>query len=747
VPNLPIAHPYVPIAHLLVPIAHLLVPIAQPVRPGVPGAMSTFPAVPGPSRRSSTARDDVLAALGAIAGKASPAELATASGRSPSSVTRVLSDLRSEGLVAGPRRGLLLTAAGRLASRRTVEAPVGRFEEAVEASFGASPLSAFCRLAGDLIVARRLFPGRDFHPALFAYGASGRGKTAVADLLARSLGLAREAILNVPALALGELVGRRSQIEGGFTFEAARHLALPFFCLDELGEADAPVRRRAQVLLHGDPVVHVEGDEVRIAGTVMATWNPRDGASVVTKPYFRRALTICVDDVHVPDLRARLAKTSADNAGRGTLAVEAYRAPRDTLDGDCMDILDHVYDVLTDEGKQRIERRVLELAALGRAARYKLDATADLRGIAYYVAVDVLTVTETVPGLVDPSWTVPLDQILQHLGEVPGMQDLADAARGRSEYRQALRDTIAKRRRQGLGEDLHLVEQRSALSARIAMAHDAIKNVPMTRRAEAAGLRAVLRQLRARVDNAKRIEALEDIGVLVTDPLDRARALRSDLDRAKLDTERERAQVAAQARNDRKERRLQERSAKEQATFERSRRVQLATEAAAQLAEVRNIAKDLEGLYRRARTRAGESPLDVLARIVLPGGHHVLRYENPPPAPDPRPDAALIERIRHRIAPPRPGTWHTIDPDVSFPGYEGSCRRLAAWGPDTRRVLVPALRAIYNVEDQLEIASGRKHRPGRLALPEAAPPLPQVEAGSHGVAPLASALYDIGPRR
>ncbi len=558
-----------------------------------------------------TARDDVLQALADLGGTATPTEIAAASGRPSRSVTEGLAKLRAAGLVTGPKNRPQLTNAGRAAARSLVREPQGPFEEAVEAIFGPSPaLGAFCRLAADLIVARRLYPDRAFHPALFAFGALGRGKTAAAELLARALGLGREAILDVPALARGEIFGRRWQVDGGWALEPASHLALPFVCLDELGEADTDVRRQAQILFHGDPVVPVEGTAVRIAGTVMATWNPRDGATVVAKPYFRRALTICVDEVLIPDLPARLRAAELAGTGAGTLSLDSYRPVTDRVGESCIRILERVAHVLTDEGRHRVDLRMLELATLGRAARYGLESGVDLRGLAYFIGTDVLTVTETVVGLVDPDWHVPIDDIAAQLGDVPGLRELAEAARARTESRERIRGEVKVRRQAAIHEDLELTGERARLVTTIDQAVATIKTVPRTERAEAAALRARLSKVRRQASAARSRGALEEIIPVASREVAFARSLRAELDEAKASRDAELA----------RDKRDREAAARDAAAAKREYRRSLEALERQRKAEIRALRRrraELSKLRARVRAHPGGPPSAVLADVSV----------------------------------------------------------------------------------------------------------------------------------
>lgn len=629
--------------------------------------MSRPTAVGAPAGRAPTARDDVLRALADLGGSATPAELRQATGRPARTVTDALARLRADGFAGGPKNRPEITAAGRAAAGAVARGPVGRFEEAVDAVFGPSPpLAAFCRLAADLVVARHLYPERDFHPALFAYGAIGRGKTAAAELLARALGLGRDAILSAPALAAGELVGRRSAVAGGgFRFEPARHLVLPFFCLDELGEADADVRKAAQVLCHGEAVVAVEGEEVRIVGTPMATWNPRAGVTVVAAPYLRRALVLCVDDVAIPDLRDRLRAAERDALGAGTLALGTLSRPAERLDEPAAYVLSGTYTQLSEEGARRTDMRLLELAALGRAARYGLGGDADRRGIAYFVAFDVLTVAETIPGLLREDWRLDVEAVLAGLGDVPGLAELALAAASHLRARAELREQISARRRADARESLELVGRRELLVASLDEASGLIKIVPVPERASARALRAMLAKLRRDAGDARGASTLDEIAIAASPLIGQAHALRSRLidDANRRQAERMREQSDARAEREEARRRMD--AYKKAAADARRQRTD-------ELKSLKRRRSELMKLSARRRTLPDESPADVLIGAgVLRWAEEREAIEVPPP---------LIESLSALV----------------------------------KRAPKPAARSAVRVTPVLEDAAGARWRPGEL---------------------------------
>ena len=422
-------------------------------------------------------------------------------GLPPRTVSYALSRLRGKGVVEGPKGWVRFTPAARTRARRPSPAAApGSFDDAVEVIFGPSPaLSAFARLGADLIVVHHLYPERDFHPTLLAYGTrTGTGKTALANLLADALNLERSrAIVFTPAKSAGEIVGRRVPVAPGqYRFEAADHLSLYFVCFDELGDADADVRKRVQALCHGDAVVRIEGERLEVCPSVMATWNPKDRATVLGEPYLRRGLVLCADapGVAIKDLRLRLAQAETDGTGLGTLRLDCLRRAGE-LQASARRVLEQTREVLTEEGLSRVDGRIAELATLGRAARSG-QRDGELGVLAYYVGTDLLIVTETVPGLVRDDWGPQLDQAMKLWGETPELVALARAASRRVELRTAAEDRASSERNRRTQEDLALTGERATLSQELHEAVVALSRVPHGYGPRAAGLKAQLTKLR-----------------------------------------------------------------------------------------------------------------------------------------------------------------------------------------------------------------------------------------------------------
>jgi len=644
-----------------------------------------------------TARDDVLRALEELGGRATPAQLAAATGTPPRTVTYALGQLRAGGLVEGPRPCPRLSPAARARARLPAPVAEGEFDEAVEAIFGSSPaLSAFARLSADLIVARQLYPGRSFYPALFAYGElSGTGKTALAQLLADALDLA-EAVVVMGHKAPGEVVGRRVALDGSrYRFEPAEHLAFPFLCLDELGDADADVRRHARALCHGEPVVTIEGSRVELRATVMATWNP-SGATVFGEAYLRRALVLCADapSVRIADLARRLHDAELAGTGRGSLRPSDLRPAVAALSDEVFGVLEGAFEALTDVGRARVDRRVLELATLGRAARHRLGDGDELKGVAYFAAMDLLIVTETVPGLVEDDWSVELERAVASWADVPGLAQLATVAARRVELRKTVTAAVSERRTLEARDDLELTGARAKLRAIFDEAHKAILQVPPAHRPSAAELRAKLRQLRDAAGDARSLPRLDELVALGRPVIEQARQLGEALEHERTRAEQEKTERQAQATMAIAERKRQDEARRVALAADGQRQKQIRASAAAALNEWRPVVRRLERLYGRTSTRASERADVILAGYRLPDGSPLLQWRQDPPPP---PAAGALEKLGHFLSyagEPR-GRWVSAwDESVAFSATAGGCPALRQWGANTRRMIAPLLKSL-----------------------------------------------------
>jgi len=566
-------------------------------------------------RSSPGAREAVLNVLCSTEDGLGPGEITSLTAFSARMVTTVLRGLRDDGLVDGPKTRPCLTARGRAVSRRSAALPGSTFDDAVEETFGPSPaLAGFARIGADLIVARQLLEADDFCPSLLAYGPPGLGKTALAELFARALGLEPvEAIRDCSVLAPGELVGRRvQQPGGGYAFERASHLEAPFVCLDEIGIAEPETRRRAFALLGGRRSVLVEDDRIELACTVMATWNPTSGITVPDGAY-RRALVLNVgaDGVAIKDLATRLGRSERDRLGAASLEPGLLALGPRELSEDAEGILEKLRKPLTAEGDKRLDRRLLVQATVGRAARLGLGSGDDLRAVAYWVGFDALCVTETVAGLVNP-WHFDADRLAASMAGAPGCEELVAAARRRITSCRRIADDLAAMRKDRQVEDLELTGDRAAFVESIKVTTATIARVPPQHKPQAAGLQAQLRKLSERAGDARSRAGLDELREQATPVIEQAHRLRSEIDRQ----ERATADRAALRRSHEQAAKRQQR---ERATADKRRRAR----------EARLVA-----LRRRTTTKPREAVARQLASLgaLEPTEITITEYPEPEPA-------------------------------------------------------------------------------------------------------------------
>ena len=341
-------------------------------------------------------------------------------------------------------------------------------------------------------------------------------------------------------------------------------------------------------------------------------------------------------------------------------------------------------------------------------------------------SVDYLMVTATTDGLVVDDWTGYAAALLEWEAQT-GRSDVADALAGYQAARRTHHAVARAGRVTRAVEADSVIRRRGELVAELGQARDWMdgRRVPPARRGEAGGLRTVLTTLKADAGNAKTAQALADIA-------DRARPHLADVERRRTAIEQDHTAAeaalagrAAQARQTLDE----QRRARIQATAEReaaarNHRAMLRharTQAAETLDQVVTLAKDIERLYTRTSTRAGENPLRALYAVQIPGGHQLLSYTEPRPVAA---DATVGQRFRRWRDGGSYGRWtSTLDPQVSFPGKDNECAALAQWGLATQAVLAPLLVQLHETEDQLRAQLERAPRrrptigsPGRLAL-------------------------------
>jgi hypothetical protein len=657
--------------------------------------------------------------LAAAGGALPPADLGARAGVGKSVQAESLGQLRKAGLVEGPKSDPRLSAAGwaRFGTAPAVGAdPDDELERAlaVWSDAGLYAHRAFLELLLSTIVARHHLHAARPGPfvGFMAIGETGTGKSALADAACAVLGLDP---LDVTRLADQEtersLLGRREKRAdvdgGGWTFEPASLTALPFVFLDEFDKAEAPVRTAAMRLFQGQSVVVVEGERITLAPTPMLGANPPrrsiDRLEQLRPEYRRRSVVL--DAGYAVSQRAQLRAALADHTppARPPRPLQALVLP-ERLPHGCRSVLRSVEQLLTEDGLALLPNphRDLEAVALGRAAL--LGAGADLGLATWSTAVAFLTVASTVPGLVDDGWRAPLEAIRGAYVDRGVDVELADLVRA-VEHAELLQDRIAAearaRRLNREATGLVFVGARARLVAELEQAEAGLRQVPRSDRTAARGIRAQLVDLRRQASQSRTADRLDDVHRLASEPLAAAVALRHAIE-----DERQRVAEAREqrARQGSEARALAAEHRRIGAAQQRARQAQLRD----QLSALRATAKRLEQLHARSTTQPGESALQTLRGVALPGGHRLLEY-----VAHPREVRGATGVVLEALSGARrhPGLWRsTADHALNFPGGPTSCAALATWGPATRAVLEAALRRLYEAEDLLQRSAGGRGR-------------------------------------
>lgn len=494
--------------------------------------MTGDPAMPDEDRHTLEA----LAALDEV----SPGELSRLTAMPARSLTRVLRRLREQGLVEGSQRSLRITLAGRGAAAPSLSVASDDTWEEVVGDLWPPYHGAFIRLMADATVIRALAPERRAHPGFVAEGAPFSYKSAMAEFVCTMFGLDRRACIvdNTGLLAPGAVFGRSRQVKGGaWVFDPAPRTTVSFVCFDELQDADPKVRREVAHYFHGETLVEVEGDLVRFSPTPLGCYNPP--AAVFTAATHRRCVHIgpgALRPREPADLPDRLERFYA-GARPAPVRLGDLALPATALPGELWPIFTGspgVLAVLTERGRLWHDRRSFEALVLGRAARLGVKAGGNLRAALVGVVADLLSVAETVEGLVaNANWRV--SALLDALGDLPGADAVRAHCRRLAELRVSIRADVASHRETAATGDLDLHGQRHELMATYQGALNKLKVVPDPERARASGLRAQLSRLTTAAGETRSAEALVEVETLGAPVLEAARAMRAELDeRARL---------------------------------------------------------------------------------------------------------------------------------------------------------------------------------------------------------------------
>jgi hypothetical protein len=662
--------------------------------------------------------------LAQAGGTAAPGDVGAALGVNHARQAEVVAELRRQGLAEGDKRTVRLTPAGWARFAGVEAGGAGAVLDRVLAGWPYTH-RAFLELLISTVIARHHLGAqrRDGHLAFIAIGETGTGKSVMGQLVCHLFGFppARHTV-HVPAQTAGSLLGRRDQDAGGWRWTPAPMTRLPFVVLDEFDKAEEPVQRRAWVYLHDSMDQQLEDRVHELLPTPLLAANPPatgDRYRALRPEYRRRSVVLDTGGmVHRGgDLDDLLRAFYASTAATDRLPLERLVPPA-TLEPRALDVLRSVRNVLTDAGKSEYPSRGLEMATLGRCAL--MGPGADHELAAFATSVAYLQATESVPGQVVDGWMQPLGDMRAAFGEA-GTSVAAALERGQAERAQVMAiATDAHRRRARI--DVGIREAGEVLAERCRQQITALHGNKITpdRRPEAAGLRRTLRTFATTAAQVSTAASLAEVTAAAAEPLERARQLVVEVTGGRLATEQAARDAQRQAQTDRAVA-VDERRRAKVAAVERRRQME------GFLAGVVAAAKPLEALYERTTTRPRETPLDVLLDLKV-NGVALLTYR-PPAAVEP------ARGVRWLFQSQPTGTWHVTDARAVFAGTSYSCPALAAWGPETRSVLAPALVVLYGREDQLraELGTVRTRRRPQVTAPAgtiAAAPQPLVSAAA-----------------
>jgi hypothetical protein len=649
----------------------------------------------------------LLAAVVKLGGDCTPGEAGTLAELAPRTVARAGQVLRAAGLVEGGKQRLRLTAAGRVVALEAQPISAGVVLDqalAVWADLGLYPHRAFLEMLCSAIAGRFLL-GQirpEEHLGFMASGRTGSGKSALAAMAREVFGLPRaQHTLNLPSQTVGAVLGRREAAPGGGQrWVPAPIAALPFVLFDEFDKADEPVRKAVLPYFQGNIEVQAEGETHRLLPTPMLAANtPKRGdrLSLLREEYRRRSVVLDTAYAEHRGTDIGRALTGYYEQGRPPyLDLAALPTPPVRLPPSALAALDAVTEALTPDGQLTLpSRRMLEAAALGRAALAGDITELGLTWAAYGIGVAYLTVTEQFPGEVNPGWALDFSALRSYLnghGDLDTLEQVVTASRAAQAQAHA---RVHQSRVEREVEDLDLVKDRSALAEQLRLAAEDLdgRKVPLAHdKPTAAGLRAQLKTMRVEVQNCKSSQRLEDLRAIASVPLAEAVALRGRLDKVTQDRLREQRDAVTQRQHDKTV------AAQHAATATaQHRRQQHALRA--DLTATRRQARTVEKLWNRHSTSSTDRPWEVLAEM------DVLRFHA-----NPQPAGNGVRALLANYASAGQGIWVVTGArGVSFPGTRSECPELRAWGENTRAALLPWLLELHRHEDALlqRIPGGR----------------------------------------
>jgi DNA-binding transcriptional ArsR family regulator len=350
----------------------------------------------------------LLEALRVLGGAASPGELRLRTRMAPSTVSKWLAELRSAGLVEGPKPKPRLTEQGwacaeqpPLAGRQELAAAIDRWP--------AEPQRAFLRLLVAGVAARWHLGSqrRQRHPGFVIYGPPGTGKTAAAQFACRALGLDVEThVISLPGRHPDELIGRREvdPMTGQWGYRPSPMLGRALVAFEGIEQATDAQCRAVSSYFQGQTRLVIEETTVhaRAVPLLVCDAAPRislvlaRGSIMLDVGTFATQLSevdLVLRDLEAAGLPPRL-DLNALQPAIGRLPHDAHLLLRDTL-----------HRGLTADGRALCRVDAVELLALGYTAG--IPAPVDPTLPVLSAALDYLTCTETL-GHTRPGWLEPL---------------------------------------------------------------------------------------------------------------------------------------------------------------------------------------------------------------------------------------------------------------------------------------------------------------------------------------------------
>lgn len=682
---------------------------------------ATLASMEGPHTDRLQAAGELLVELG---GAAAPGQLGQALELAGSSQASLIGRLEKLGHVERSKKLVRLTPAGWAKYSPAPSVGAGSVLDELLAPWP-YPHQAFLELLISAIVARhhlvdRPAAGADEHLGFMALGGTGTGKSAMAKFVCAVFGWDPvQHLAFVDQETEGSIKGRRVGQPGSFTFEPSPFSGLPFVFFDELDNADEAKRRAVLPYLQGMARVRVEGHVVPWRPTTMVAANPPrrgDRYGQLREEYRRRCVVLDAGDAYQGDVLGRALRPFYEKhqPGRPLLSIDHLVPPAASLPESAREVLAIVREVLTETGQRRLPLLGLEMAALGRAALLGPDA--DLRTAAYATMVSYLGTIETLQGeaeLRPDGWHLEAEAVRRAVASDAGVEQLAAAVARAKQHRANRHAELHRGRQRAVVEDLAVTGRRAALMAELKQLGEQLhgNRLPHAQRPAAAALRAQLAKLRERAGHQVSLEGLGDVDELGRPVRQQARELLSAVE-AERRAQRDLKEQEAQSR------RLERQAARRHPATGPSRADR--QRMSAELTAWRVYIRDLEQLWRRKATKAGERPMDALRAVRMPDGRPLLAYEQLPTAPAPAGGAiarALVHYGRAQVRRP-PGLWRCLlDERIRFPGWpNGECAELAEWGAGTRAVLEPLLSRCHAAEDEMVMRLGRAPRTGRPDL-------------------------------